>query len=108
VADQKLSAQIGRPVSGEAMTSTAPDIKVLANTIVQLSCVDTGDAIGVCNSVFAREKLHEKVQRHNRGENQDYQLDVYLTVTQELLQHAGERFRGFVAHSLDRVVGVPQ
>jgi integrase/recombinase XerD len=33
---------------------------------------------------------------------------VYLTVTQELLQHAGERFRGFVAHSLDRVVGVPQ
>jgi integrase/recombinase XerD len=33
---------------------------------------------------------------------------VYLTVTQELLQEASERFRAFAAHSLRVVVGVPQ
>jgi hypothetical protein len=48
------ASEIGRPdrVSGEAMTSIAPDIKVSPDTIVQSSCVDTGDAIGACNSVF--------------------------------------------------------
>jgi integrase len=33
---------------------------------------------------------------------------VYLTVTQELLQHAAERFRGFAAPSLHGVAGVSQ
>lgn len=34
---------------------------------------------------------------------------VYLTVTQELLQHASERFRAFGAHSLHAVAdGAPQ
>jgi len=33
---------------------------------------------------------------------------VYLTVTQELLQHASERFRGFAAPCLHGVAGVPQ
>ena len=43
------ASEIGRPdrVSGEAMTSIAPDIKVLSNTIVQSFCVGNGDAIGV-------------------------------------------------------------
>lgn len=33
---------------------------------------------------------------------------VYLTVTQELLQEASERFRAFAAHSLRVVEGAPQ
>ena len=33
---------------------------------------------------------------------------VYLTVTQELLQHAAERFRGFATRSLHGIAGVPQ
>jgi site-specific recombinase XerD len=33
---------------------------------------------------------------------------VYLTVTQELLQQASERFRNFAAHSLHADEGVPQ
>ena len=33
---------------------------------------------------------------------------VYLTVTQELLQEASERFRAFAAHSLHAVDGAPQ